>query len=135
MIVSSKVRYATRALIQLAHHAQAGPLSVREIGRQEGLSDKYLESVLAQLKAAGIVESRKGKHGGYLLARPAEQVSLHQIIRVFEAGVVIEQDSPHSDTGVWRRVRTAVERVLEETSLADAARDAFEYRGVLNYSI
>lgn len=135
MVVSSKVRYATQALIHLAHHGGAGPMSVREIGRREELSDKYLESVLAQLKAAGLVASRKGKHGGYVLGRAADQITLLDVVDVFDAGIVLERESEHSDTPAWTAVRDGVEAILRKMTIADAARSAREQRRALDYTI
>jgi len=84
--VSKRGEYALRALIDFGLAEELGRplLQVSELAAKEGLPIKFLEQILMQLKAAGYLESRRGKHGGYLLARPPENISVGQVVRLID---------------------------------------------------
>jgi len=84
--VSKRGEYALRALIDLGLAEAFGRplLQVSEIASKEDLPGKFLEQILMQLKAAGYLETRRGKHGGYLLARPPENICIGQVIRLID---------------------------------------------------
>ncbi len=80
MRISTRSRYATRILLELARHYNQGPLQVREIARRQELSPKYVEQILLRLKKAGLVKGERGARGGYRLGRPPEEISLFDIL-------------------------------------------------------
>ncbi len=84
MKLSTKTRYGTRILIELALKIDDGPVKVSKIASSQKIPVKYLEQILRTLKLAGIVKSMRGPKGGHLLARKPENLSLGQIVRLFE---------------------------------------------------
>jgi len=87
--VSTRGDYAARALVSLAlHTADSGPTSVRDIAERTGLPQPYLEQILLALKGAGLVRSKRGVGGGYVLARPAEDITLADIVSAVDGPIV-----------------------------------------------
>ena len=138
MRVSAKVDYALRASVELAA-AQGGedparPVKAEALARAQAIPVKFLENILQGLRQAGIVVSRRGPEGGHLLARPAAEISLADVIRAIDgplAGVSGRRPEEVEFTGtaeplrdVWIAVRASLRRVLEEVSLADVASGA-----------
>ena len=135
MRVSAKVDYAVRACVELAAAQQREeplrPVKAEALSRAQDIPLKFLENILQGLRQAGIVESRRGPEGGHLLARPAAEVSLADIIRAIDgplAGVSGRRPEDVTFTGtaeplldVWIAVRASLRRVLEGVSLADVA--------------
>jgi Rrf2 family protein len=133
--ISAKVDYAVRASVELAA-AQNGddparPVKAEALARAQDIPVKFLENILQGLRQAGIVESRRGPEGGHLLARPASDIALADVIRAIDgplAGVSGRRPEDVEFKGtaeplrdVWIAVRASVRRVLEEVSLADVA--------------
>ena len=83
MMISTKGRYALRVMLDLAAHGE-GFLSLKEIAVQQAISMKYLEAIVAILNRAGLVRSHRGKEGGYQLTRPADEISVAEILRSAE---------------------------------------------------
>ncbi len=142
MRVSAKVDYAVRACVELAA-AQAGPepsrpVKAEALARAQDIPAPFLENILQGLRQAGIVESRRGPEGGHLLAGPASEVTLADVIRAIDgplAGVNGRRPDEIEFTGtaeplreVWIAVRASVRRVLEEVTLADVAAGAIPAR-------
>ena len=131
MRVSAKADYALRAAIELAA-AGDGPVKGERIAQAQEIPLKFLENILLELRHAGIVRSQRGVEGGYWLARPAEQVSLAEVIRAVEGPIanvrgVGPQDVEYGGAAgrlreVWIAVRASLRSVLEETTVADLAR-------------
>ena len=131
MRVSAKADYALRAAIELAA-AGDGPVKGERIAQAQEIPLKFLENILLELRHAGIVRSQRGVEGGYWLARPAEEVSLAEVIRAVEGPIanvrgVGPQDVEYGGAAgrlreVWIAVRASLRSVLEETTLADLAR-------------
>jgi Rrf2 family protein len=133
--VSAKVDYAVRAAVELAA-AQRGdqpdkPVKAEALARAQDIPLKFLENILQGLRQAGIIESRRGPEGGHLLARPAAEIVLADIIRAIDgplAGVggrspdVLHYEG-HAEPMrvVWIAVRASLRRVLDEVTLADVA--------------
>ncbi len=97
--VSTRGDYASRALLSLALHAEvAGPTSVRDIAERTGLPQPYLEQILLALKGAGLVRSKRGVGGGYVLARAPEQITLADIVSAVDGPIVVgDFGEPHQD--------------------------------------
>jgi Rrf2 family protein len=129
--VSAKADYALRAAIELAA-AGDGPVKGERIAQAQEIPLKFLENILLELRHAGIVRSQRGVEGGYWLARPAEEVSLAEVIRAVEGPIanvrgVGPQDVEYGGAAgrlreVWIAVRASLRSVLEETTVADLAR-------------
>src|SRR5450432_4384358 len=82
--LSRKARYALKALYVLAADDARGPVLIADLAEGEKIPRKFLEAILLELKNAGILKSKKGKGGGYALARPADQIMIGEIIRVID---------------------------------------------------
>jgi Rrf2 family protein len=92
------VRYALRALVRLStHDAAAGPLALHQIADEEGISVKYLESIFTQMRKANIVRSVRGAEGGYLLASPADKISILKVIEAVEGPAITVDCIQHPD--------------------------------------
>lgn len=87
MKVSTRGDYASRALLSLSLHTTDGPTSVRDIAERTGLPQPYLEQILLALKGAGLVRSKRGVGGGYVLARPAEEITLAEIVSAVDGPI------------------------------------------------
>jgi Rrf2 family iron-sulfur cluster assembly transcriptional regulator len=130
--VSTRGDYASRALLSLALHADdGGPTSVRDIADRTGLPQPYLEQILLALKGAGLVRSKRGVGGGYVLARPPEEIRLSEIVSAVDGPIVAgDFGQPHTDgacdhegqcvlLAVWDDVGEHMRRYLEAVTLAD----------------
>lgn len=98
MKVSTRGDYASRALLSLALHHGDGPTSVRDIAERTGLPQPYLEQILLALKGAGLVRSKRGVGGGYVLAREPEEIDLAQIVSAVDGPIQAgDFGEPHAD--------------------------------------
>jgi len=125
MKVSTRGDYAARALLSLALHASDRPTSVKEIAERTDLPQPYLEQILLAVKGAGLVRSKRGVGGGYVLARPPEEITLAQILAAVEGPLYTTFEAHDHCEGhcmlqeVWVEVSRETERMLEQHSLAD----------------
>jgi Rrf2 family protein len=129
MRITAKVDYAVRAAIELGHAGPRTPVKGDAIATAQGIPMKFLENILAELKHSGIVGSQRGAEGGYWLARPADEVSIADIIRAVEGPLAAVRGIQPQDldyTGhaaplqrVWVSVRASLRRVLEHITIAD----------------
>ena len=130
--VSTRGDYASRALLSLALHAdEGGPTSVRDIVERTGLPQPYLEQILLALKGAGLVRSKRGVGGGYVLAHAPADIALSDILAAVDGPIVVgDFGEPHADgacdhegqcvlLAVWADVGEQMRRLLEQLSLAD----------------
>ena len=139
--ITTKSRYALHALIELASNYGDEPTYLGRLAEAAGTSQKYLERIFARLKEAGIIESFRGKKGGYILARPPAEIRLIDIWRALEGDVLpleclAEPDScPKSDRCVpqkfWARIAEAVSDVLKSTTLEELAMQQGANDGIL----
>jgi Rrf2 family protein len=126
------VDYAVRAMVELAVRSpsrQSPPTKGELLGRSQHIPTKYLESLLAELRRAGLVASRRGAEGGYWLGRPPGRISVADVIRAVEGPLADVRGEAPEDLEylgaarpleqVWLATRVALRRVLEEVSLAD----------------
>jgi len=132
MRTTAKAEYAVRAAVELAAVGAGEPVKAEQIAEAQSIPLNFLENILAELRRAGIVESRRGAAGGYLLARPADAISLADVIRAVE-GPLANVRGMSPDTldyegsaerlrDVWVALRASVRVVLEQVTLADVAR-------------
>jgi Rrf2 family protein len=141
MNISVKGEYALQAILDLASQPAGEPVKIAEIARRQQIPQKFLELILAGLKQGGFVESRRGAEGGYLLARPADKISVGEVIQFVEgpqAGKARQRrkgESPFSE--MWDRVDRAVGNVVDNTTIADIRREWSEKQNkyVLNWEI
>jgi Rrf2 family protein len=128
--VSARADYAIRALLELTAAGDA-PVRADAIAKAQGIPSKFLENLLVDLRRTRLVVSRRGRDGGYRLARPASSISLADVIRAVDGPLAGVRDSAPEDvaytgaaaslTEVWVAVRASLRAVLEATSLADVA--------------
>ncbi len=88
-VLSRKTKYAINALLYIAKHQEEQPISVSRIAEERHIPQKFLESILTELKNARIVRSRKGKHGGYLLNGSPADIDLAQVVRLFDGAIAL----------------------------------------------
>lgn len=131
MRVSAKVDYAVRAALELAAAGDEGPVKGERLADAQDIPLQFLEHILLELKHNGIVRARRGAKGGYWLARPADEVTIADVVRAVEGPIANVQSQPPESieyTGsaehlkdVWIAVRASLRSVLEEVTLADLA--------------
>jgi Rrf2 family protein len=131
MRVSAKTDYALRAAVELAAAPEGTPVKGEKLATTQSIPLRFLENILLQLRHAGIIESRRGADGGYRLARPADEISLADVIRAIDgplAGVSGQRPETLDFKGrseplrdVWVAVRASLRGVLENVTLADVA--------------
>ena len=153
-MISKKTKYGLQALLLLAREYGQGPLLISALAEQERIPKKFLEYILLQLKNSGILQSRKGKGGGYSLARPPAEISVGQAIRVFEgplAPVACVSETAYQRCAecfdettcgirlVMKDVRDAMSEILDHTSLRDILNrsedEAKKQLGVVDFQI
>jgi Rrf2 family protein len=135
--VSTRGDYACRALLSLALHTDTeGPTSVRDIAERTGLPQPYLEQILLALKGAGLVRSKRGVGGGYVLARDPEETTLGQIVSAVDGPIAVgDFGEPHQNgacehegqcilLAVWGDVGQHMREHLDSFTLADMVRRA-----------
>jgi Rrf2 family protein len=131
MKMSTKGRYGLRVMVELARRKAKGPVSMTEIARCQGVSRKYMHSLLAKLGDAGLVHSVRGAKGGFILARRPNRISAAEIVRVLEGPLevvpcVAHQRDCRRSSGcaaqdLWRDVSRAMEKELSSVSLEKLA--------------
>jgi Rrf2 family cysteine metabolism transcriptional repressor len=140
MMFSTKAEYGVRVMVELARRsggAGGDPVPLAEIAEHDGLPLAYLEHLAARLRKAGLLDSRRGSRGGYLLARSPMEITMAEVVEALEGAIApIECISQASDGSIvcsresdpahvcptkllWTRVRFAIVRTLQETTLAD----------------
>ena len=128
MKLSTRGRYGLRALIDLAVNSETESVSISSIALRQGISEAYLEQLMAKLKKAGLVVSIRGAQGGYKLARPAKQISVGDVLRALEGNLDAVQCAGLSEEGcqgaqlcvskyVWQRINESIARTVDEIKL------------------
>ena len=121
MNISVKSEYALHAIFDLATQPADQPVKIADIAKRQQIPQKFLELILASLKQGGFVESRRGAEGGYRLAKPADQLTVGQVLRFVEHAKATRSDSgPFGD--LWKRVDAAADALLDSTTFAELAR-------------
>jgi Rrf2 family protein len=141
MMFSTRAEYGVRVMVELARRGGGEPVSLAEIAATDELPLAYLEHLVARLRKADLVESRRGARGGYLLARPAAEITMAEVVEALEGSIApIECISQTPDGSVvcsreadadhvcptkllWTRVRGSIVATLEQTSLSDLVQD------------
>jgi Rrf2 family protein len=131
MRISARTDYAVRASIELAASSAAGPVKAERLADAQGIPLSYLENILGELRHARIVHSQRGADGGFRLAKPADQVTIADIIRAVDGPLATVRGGPPEDSTywgaasalprVWIAVRKSLRSVVENVTLADVA--------------
>jgi Rrf2 family cysteine metabolism transcriptional repressor len=129
MKISTKIRYGTRAMLELACHYGEGPIELREIAKREDISLKYLEQVIVPLRTAGLVKSARGSKGGYSLAKHPSEIYLKDLVETLDGPLnLIEclrdpkvcQKVPNCITrDIWQEVSEAIDGIFHSVTLED----------------
>ncbi len=122
MHISGKGEYALKAIFDLTVHNTGEPVRIAEISRRQKIPQKFLELILAGLKQGGFVESRRGAEGGYLLARPADAITVGEVLRFVEGSRSSRREAEDPFAEMWRQVDSCVSGVIDHTSFAELAR-------------
>jgi len=142
--ISTKGRYATRLMLDLALHYNSGYVSLKAVAQRQSISDKYLEQIITQLSRAGLVRSARGAQGGYRLTKDPAECTVGDILRATEgslAPVSCLDDASQCDMAssciameIWRKVEKAVDDVVDNITLADMVQ-RYEEKNSGNYII
>ncbi len=134
MKLSTRARYGTRALLELALHWGEGALLSRDIADKQNIPLPYLEHLISPLVQAGIVKSTRGARGGFSLARPPEDITLSEVIPLLEGSIDLldcvnnPEGCPYSDSCVMRRIwvelKESMDKTLQSVTLKDLVRQA-----------
>lgn len=128
MMISTKGRYALMIMTYLAEHQNDGPVSLKDIAVDNDMGIKYLEIIVASLNKAGLVESSRGKNGGYRLIKAPEEYTLLSILQIAEGNLApvpcVEEgfciNAPNCKTNkMWRELDDLIENYLDSKTLAD----------------
>lgn len=139
-MISKKTQYGLEAMILLTKRYETGPVLITDLAREGRIPKKFLEAILLELKRKGILNSKKGKGGGYVLGKSPQDISIGDIIRALE-GPLLEisfQDETQENNEIrmiLKEVRDAMSGILNKTSLADVVERAYSGQNVLNYMI
>ena len=135
MMISTKGRYALRVMVDLAEHDDGEYVVLMDIAERQGLSEKYLEGILASLSHGGFVHALRGRGGGYKLARKPEEYTVGSILRQtsgsFAPVACLEDTENHCDRAdncvtlpMWTKLNTLLDDFFESITLADLMNDA-----------
>jgi Rrf2 family protein len=131
MRLSARGQYGVRAVVELARHYDLGPTPLRQIAKAQEISSSYLEQILRQLRRCGLVESRRGAHGGYFLARSPREITVGQVLRALEGPIApaacasegesrpCERVDNCSTRIAWLRLRDGIAAALDGMTIAD----------------
>ena len=129
MKLTTRSRYGTRMILDMAMHGQNGPVRIKDIAARQGVSVKYLEKLVRELKDAGFVRSRRGPRGGHELDKPLDEISVGDIVRALEGDLSLVEcngeGGPCPRTtdcltrGVWMEAAQAMHEKLDSITLAD----------------
>ncbi len=134
MMVSTKGRYALRVMLDLALHSDEAFVSLKAICARQGVSFKYLETIVSLLHKGKLVESSRGKEGGYRLARPAEQITVSEVLRLTEGSIAPVACLSDGGNGcdraencltlpMWKQLNQLIETYLSGVTLASLCED------------
>lgn len=129
MQLSTKTRYGLRALLDIALHADKGPVVLREMEERQGVSKAYLEQLSLLLQSAGFIRSIRGKKGGFVLTRTPSDIRMYEVVKALERTVALvdcvndPQACPRTDhcatRKLWQLLTDVIHRELEAITLQD----------------
>jgi Rrf2 family protein len=128
MKLSTRSRYGTRMMVDLAQHYDKGPVQIGDIAKRQDISVKYLEQLIIPLKKADYIRSVRGPKGGHMLTRPPEEITVGEIVKILEGGIDLSGciENPNScerterclTRGVWEEATKAMYEKLNSTTLS-----------------
>lgn len=133
--VSTKGRYGLKAVVDLAINQDNGMISIKSIAQRQGLSENYLEQLFASLKKSGIIKSVRGAQGGYMLAKPADRITVGDVLRSLEGALCpvecmdfeypteCEKSETCVTAPVWAKLRDKVNEVVDSITINDLVKD------------
>ena len=140
MLISTRGRYALRVMVDLAEHRADGYIPLKEIAKRQGISEKYLESIVKLLVKGSVVEGMRGKGGGYRLCKSPDQFTAGYILRLMEGSLApvscldsgsapCERASECRTLSLWAGLNEVINKYLDQYTLADLLRedDGFDY--------
>ena len=142
-MLSKKAKYALKALEYIAKHNDEAPILIAEISKKQNIPKKFLETILLELKRDGILQSRKGKHGGYLLHKKPKDINIGHIIRLIDGPIALvpcvsykfyhpcsecENEATCGLHYAMKQLREASNKILDRFSLAEIVRKETELK-------
>ena len=149
-MLSSKAKYGLKAMVYLARHEGQGPSLIADVAEAERIPKKFLDAILLEMKNQGLLSSKKGKGGGYVLARPAERITVGDIVRILDGPLApipcvsrtayrpcedCADETACTVRAVMQDVRDAIAAILDNTTLADMRVSKVRAETVLMYDI
>ena len=149
-MLSSKAKYGLKAMVYLARREGQGPVLIADIAESERIPKKFLDAILLEMKNQGLLSSKKGKGGGYILAKPAARIMVGDIVRVLDGPLAPVpcvsrtayrrcEDCPDETAcairAVMQDVRDAIAAILDNTALAEMSNRQGRVEAVLMYDI
>jgi len=133
MKLSTRSRYGTRMMLDLAQHYDQGPVQIGEVSKRENISVKYLEQLIIPLKKANFIKSLRGPKGGHMLAKPPEEITVGEIVRILEGGInlsscienpeMCDRTSSCLTRGIWEETTKAMYNKLNSVTLSKMIHD------------
>jgi Rrf2 family transcriptional regulator, cysteine metabolism repressor len=140
MKISTRARYGTRAMLDLALHYEDGTIMVKDVAQRQQLSGRYLEQLLFNLKLSGMVRSTRGTRGGFSLAKPPSEIRLIDIVQALDGSIApvgcVDQPDMYMRScycathDVWKKVKDAAENVLNSITLEDLVKSQREKEAI-----
>lgn len=134
MKLSTRSRYGTRLMLDMAQHYDKGPIQLGDIAKRQAVSVKYLEQIIIPLKKAHYIESVRGPKGGHTLTKPPEEITVGEIVALLEEGTSLVECTEHAEVCeradfcptrlVWKEAAEAMFDKLQSITLADLAAKA-----------
>lgn len=138
MKLSTKGKYGLRAFIDLAVCGESQPVPLASVAQRQGISISYLEQLMAKLKKAGLVKSVRGVNGGYIIAMPAEQISVGDVLRALEGDLVPVECAGIDESGethcsgssqcvskiVWKRINDSINETVDSINIGELVRES-----------
>ncbi len=131
MRISKRCQYALRAVFELARRNNAEPVKIHDIADAQNIPTRFLEVILNQLRHGGFVDSRRGNEGGYMLAQPAEELTVGQIIRCVQGTISVtdgNNEKPNKTESffgdyafaqLWQKIDNSISQICDGTSFAE----------------
>ena len=134
MKLSTRSRYGTRLLLDMAQHYNQGPIQIGDIARRQEISVKYLEQIVIPLKRAHFIDTVRGPKGGHVLARPPAEITLAEIVALLEESVSLVECTERAEICgradtcatrlIWKELAQAMFDILNSITLADLVEKA-----------
>jgi Rrf2 family protein len=146
MKITCKGDYALKAILELSLHFGEGPLQIHDLVKSTSAPQKFLQQVMLELKQGGFIESRRGKEGGYLLAKAPVEITVGDVIRFIDGSTdpiscLADDYKGCTDItrclfrGIWRQVAKATSEIIDAVSFESLVRQVKQKRQVLEYMI